>query len=382
MRVVLMAPFLLGFRMNSRTFQGTVGERLADAVAQAVPEFQPGTGGPDSEMLFDHHMSTGGSRFGGRRVSGTVEVPGAGRARVRFDPSGTGFFMQEVDVPDRDTMHARERALVVAAAPLVRSWNERITAAMLSGPNSAVGAAGGPVMEIGRLLWWHRILVDPPEGQEPAATRCYGVERRIHDTAILRFGDGFTVLKGLPEHRLGEVLGGLMAAQQEWIAMDEANRLVSERLLNVRESRWEHLSEIDEQFTTALALSKDLALRDLVRLEESRYVVNAAGVVFEAAMERWAMNKEQAALEVQTQSLRDMLEFHRTMAQSRRDERRNQMLFVFTVVALLQSVLAWYDFVHEENNTLAPVLRIVLAAVVASLTLLVAGTSMFRRLRR
>lgn len=380
MQVVLIAPFLMRFRLSGNTFGGAVGDRLQDAVTEALEGFSVRAGEPDSPLLFDYHTSTGGSRLSGKRTVGTIELAdGIGRVWVRFDPSGMCHLMQTVEVPHKDQMHVRERELVHALNPHVATWVDRISTLMLD--SGLVDPSGEPAMESGMLLWWHRVLVDPPEGQEPGATRVYGVERRVHDDAYLRFGDGFTTLVRVPRHRIAEVLDGAIAAQCEWIAVDEGNRLVSDRLRRLNAERLKHVSGIDEEFSVSLKLSKDLALRDMVRLEESRYTVNGGQVIMDAAMERWAMDRERAALEVQLQSLRDMLDFHRTMSQSRRDERRNRLLFVFTTIALLQSALVWYDFAHEENNDLGPSLRLAVDSVVVLLTLIVVAGAMAARRR-
>lgn len=380
MQVVLVAPFLMRFRLGARTFGGEVGLRLYTAVREALPDFAAQAAEPESPMLFDHHMSTGGSRISGKKTIGTVEVEGVGRVWIRFDPSGYCHLMQTVEVEDRDAMHRRERQLVLALNDHVERWVDTISAAMLE--SRLVDPVGEDTMEAGMLLWWHRVLIDPPEGEEPAATRVYGVERKVHDTAVLRFGDGFTTLVGVPRQRLGEVLNGVMAATDDWIGLDEANRLISHRLRKLSEVRWRSVGEVDREFAACLTLGKDLALRDLVRLEDSRYTVNASGVVMDAAAERWSMGRERAALEAQLQTLRDSLDFHRTIAQSRRDERRNHLLFVFTAIALSQSVLVWYDFAHESNNTLGPALRLSVAVAIAVLTVAVVTTAFLSTRRR
>jgi hypothetical protein len=177
------------------------------------------------------------------------------------------------------------------------------------------------------------------------------------------------------------VLTGVMSATDDWIGLDEANRLISHRLRKLEGVRWKHVGEVDREFTESLKLSKDLALRDMVRLEDSRYTVNASGVVMDAAAERWSMGRERAALEVQLQTLRDSLDFHRTIVQSRRDERRNRLLFVFTAIAMFQSVLVWYDFAHESNNTLGPALRLSVGAAITVLTIAVVAAALFSRRR-
>lgn len=367
MQVVLIAPFLMRFRLGANTFGGAVGRRLESAVSEALEGFAVLAHEPDSPLLFDYHTSTGGSRLSGKKTVGTIELAeGIGRVWLRFDPSGICHLMQTVEVPDKDEMHVRERALVNALNPHVEEWVGRISRLMLD--SGLVDPAADAAMQPGMLLWWHRVLMNPPEGQEPGSTRVYGVERKVHDDAYLRFGDGFTTLVGVPRHRVAEVLDGAIAAQCEWIAVDEGNRLVSARMLRINDARWDRVRDVELEFQESLKLSKDLALRDMVRLEESRYTVNGGAVIVGAAMERWAMERERSALEVQLQSLRDILDFHRTMTQSRRDERRNRMLFVFTAIALFQSVLVWYDFAHEDNNALGPSARLAVDSVIILLT--------------
>jgi hypothetical protein len=378
-QVVLVAPFLMRFRLGARTFGGEVGARLAAAVQDTLPGYRADDAGPDSPMLFDHHRDTGGSRLGGKKTVGTVDIPDVGPVWIRFDPSGVCHLARRLDVPDRDTMHRRELELALALEEHVTRWVDDVSAAMLA--SRLVDPASEDAMEAGKLLWWHRVLLDPPRGEEPAATRAYGVERKIHDDAWLRFGDGFTTLIGLPDHRLGEVVRGLMAATDEWIAIDESNRLISGRLRRLDAARWTGIGDIHREFEECLRLGKDLALRDMVRLEESRYTVNASGVVVSAAFERWNMERERAALEVQLQALRDSVDFHRTLAQSRRDERRNRMLFVFTAIALFQSVLVWYDFAHQDLNTLAPAPRLAICVTIAVLTLTVITATLLTRRR-
>ncbi|HEX5569277.1 MAG TPA: hypothetical protein VFY14_20565 [Streptomyces sp.] len=379
MQVVLIAPFLMRFRLCANTFGGAVGRALREAVTESVPEFSPQSHEPDSPLLFDHHMSTGGSRLSGKKTVGTAELEHIGQLWCRFEPNGYCYVAQTIEVPDKDAMHRRERELVDRLNPHIERWVEGISARMLS--TGLVDPAEDDAMEPGRLLWWHRVLMDPPRGQEPGATRVYGVERRIHDDAYLRFGDGFTTLVRLPRHRISEVLDGVMAATSEWMAVDEANRLVSARMLRLNDTRWDQVSDVDRQFAASLKLSRDLALRDMVRLEESRYTVNAGAVVMDAAMECWAMERERGVLEVQLQSLRDILDFHRTMTQSRRDERRNRLLFVFTAIALFQSVLVWYDFAHEANNTLGPMVRLTVVSAIAALTVVVVVSALMARHR-
>jgi hypothetical protein len=379
-QAVLIAPFLMRFRLGARTIGGEVGARLHEAVSEAVPDFAAHDGEPNSPLLFDYHVSTGGSRLSGKKSVGTVEIENAGRWIVRFDPSGMCHLMRTIEIADRDALHRRERELVYLLNPHVKRWVDAISEDMLA--TRLVDPAGDDTMDQAMLLWWHRVLIDPPRDEEPAATRTYGVQKKIHDNAWLRFGDGFTTLVNLPQHRLPDVLVGVMTATDDWIAVDEANRQLSAGLRRLDATRWDDVEDVDKEFQAALKLGKDLALRDMVRLEESRYLVNASGVVREAADERWKMDRERAAVETQLQTLRDSLDFHRTILQSRRDERRNQLLTVVTLATLFQAVLVWYDFAHEGDNELGPALRLTVAGATAVLTLFFVAATLLRGRRR
>jgi hypothetical protein len=369
------------FRLGARTFGGEVGTRLYDAVRDAVPGFAAHDGEPNSPLLFDFHVSTGGSRLSGKKTIGSVDLgEDAGEWLVRFEPSGICHMLRTIEVPDRDALHVRERELVDLINPHVKQWADSISDSMLA--SGLVDPAGPETMDPGMLLWWHRVLIDPPPEEEPAATRTYGVEKKIHDDALLRFGDGFTTLVNLPPHRLDDVLVGEITASIEWIAVDEANRLISERLRMLDAARWREVEDVDKEFKTSLQLGKDLALREMVRLEESRYVVNASGVVVEAAEECYKMERERSVVEAQLQTLRDSLDFHRTILQTQRDERRNQLLTVVTFAALFQAVLVWYDFVHEGDNTIGPTLRLSVAGVTAVLLMIFAVTTLMRGRQR
>ncbi len=381
MQATLIAPFLMRYRLGEASLRGgDVGQRLAEVVEEAIGGFAAISQGPESAVLFDHHQSTGGSRLGGHHVSGTVDVEDVGQVGLRFAPDGCCFAIITLEVTQRDDIHAAEARLVERLGPLVSGWTDRISTAMAA--TGLVMPASPAAQPAGKLLWWHRLLVDPPADQEPASTRVYGVEHRIHDDATLSLGDGFTSLRNLPRHRLAEVLRGLMAVTAEWIALDEANRLVSERLSALQGQVWKNVEECDRQFRASLDLSQELSLRELVRLEEGRYVTNAGAIVVEAARQAWRMEREGTALEGQLQTLRDILDFRRTMLQSRRDEKRNQLLFVFTSIALFQSVLVWYDFATSDDNTLAPALRLAIGSSIALLTISVVVTAVATRFRK
>src|SRR5262249_22231482 len=163
---VLVAPFLMRFRLGARTFGGEVGTRLREAVREALPDFDVQDTEPDSPMLFDYHVSTGGSRLSGEKTVGTVTVGAAGGLWIRFDPRGVCAMMRISDVENGEGMQVGERELVNLLTPHVRRWVDAISATMIS--SGLVDAAGPDTMEQGMLLWWHRVLIDPPRDQEPA----------------------------------------------------------------------------------------------------------------------------------------------------------------------------------------------------------------------
>jgi hypothetical protein len=70
--------------------------------------------------------------------------------------------------------------------------------------------------------------------------------------------------------------------------------------------------------------------------------------------------------------LRDLFGLHRERITNNRDDRRNRLIVVLTVITLIQGVLVWYDFLTEDDVTIAadPRPPIAVAVFVAALATL------------
>src|SRR5690606_25002053 len=109
-------------------------------------------------------------------------------------------------------------------------------------------------------------------------------------------------------------------------------------------------------------------LRKLILSEEQRYLANTRTKVKDAATECWRLDDQTAELEGRITALRDLFMLHRERITNDRDERRNRLVFVITAIALVQSVLVWYDFLTEPNNEVAADPRPTIAYLVLGLT--------------
>jgi hypothetical protein len=90
------------------------------------------------------------------------------------------------------------------------------------------------------------------------------------------------------------------------------------------------------------------------------------------------VTQEAQELEERTAALRDLFSLHRERIFNNRDDRRNRLIFVFTAVTLIQSVLLWYDFLTSDATTFggAPRPAIALAVLVATLATVIGAIMM------
>ena len=90
------------------------------------------------------------------------------------------------------------------------------------------------------------------------------------------------------------------------------------------------------------------------------------------------MTVEYESLDSRLATLRQLAEAHRNEVQSKRDARRNDLLFAFTMMAIIQSLLVVFDFLTGSNATLAPVPRVVYGVAVTVIALSVLAFGVFR----
>ena len=376
MRIVELGTFLLPTRLSLTRLLGGERDRVIAALKDEFSEFTSAPPLRSDGLLIDFHRSLGARQMETMLFEGAVELANLGLIRLYFSSLSVGFLVAQLDVADgvavdldtgegQDDFKALESALTTAVAPLVTEWSSRALRAMRpewtqDRPPSAMAA--------GTLLWWHRLAVDPPAGSEFTAPRYFGVNVELGESVRCAVGNGFTNVYGQAGALVDHAVEGLMVATQEWLIVDEAQRLLAEHLVRLSQTGSSDLVSVDSQYSELLLLTQEVTLRKLILSEEQRYLANTRTKVKDAATECWRLAEQVAELEGRITALRDLFMLHRERITNDRDERRNRLVFVITAITLVQSVLVWYDFLTEPNNSVSAQPRPAVAYVVLGLT--------------
>jgi hypothetical protein len=388
LRIVDIATFLLPLRFSLSDLMAGGGARLKAALTTEFSEF--GAAQPiQSEVLLDYHRSVGAMSMETMVFAGETSIPGLDRVQLYISSLSIGFVVISFDVPDdlvvdlestgpRDSFKAVELEVATQLMPVITRCCERV---VLATPPDLVRDRPVAALPAASLLWWHRVAIDPPPGREFPAARWYGVEAELADGVSATVGNGFTNIRGAGSRRVvDDVIEGLMVATQEWLIVDEAKRLLADHLVRLSRSRSQGLISVDAQYHELLELTEEVTLRNLHIAEEVRYLANARSKVKEAAAQAWRMQQEAAELEQRTSALTGLFALHRDRIFNDRDERRNRLVFVFTAVTLIQSVLVWYDFITGDDTTIGGSPRTWIAWVVLILTVVAVGGAIGFRL--
>jgi hypothetical protein len=178
------------------------------------------------------------------------------------------------------------------------------------------------------------------------------------------------------------VVEGIMVATQEWLIVDEAQRLLSDHLVRLSQTRSGDLVSVDGQYAELLVLTQEVTLRKLVLSEEQRYLANTRTKIKDAATESWRLDEQTRDLDGRIAALRDLFALHRERITNDRDERRNALIFVFTAITIIQSVLLGYDFLTGSSTTTGGAPRPAIALVVLVLSAAALVGSLWQQIRR
>jgi len=390
-RIVNFGTFLLPVRFSLAGLMTPGGrERLAESLRSGLMEFRSDAAVDDDDLFFDVVGSVY-QRMETMVFSGATEV-GDRVVRLYVSSLAIAFVVTEMELPDDVSLDLDdeecstrfkeyEGPLTELVEPLIAQWSARIVevcdpALLRPLPSSS--------MEGGHLLWWHRLCVDAPPGVEFPNARWYGVPVELAQGAMVHVGTGVTNV-----HTMGrsgivhEVVEGLLVATQEWIVVDEAKRHIADHLVALSQADEHSLITVDTQYLDVLSLTEDVTMRNLLLGQEARYLTAGRLRVRQAAAQAWSTTEEAQTLEERTAALRDLFSLHRERIFNDRDERRNRLIFVFTAVTLIQSILVWYDFVTADANKAGAPPRPEIGVVVLILTLAaVIGAVMTRRQSR
>ncbi len=389
MRIVELGTFLLPTRLSLPRLLGPDRDLVLAALSAEFAEFSSPPPLQSDGLLIDFHRSLGARQMETMLYEGAIAHPELGVLRLYLSSLSVGFVAAELTIPDgvpvdldtgqgQSTFKVAESDLTNAIAPLVASWARRAAGALRPEwtqprPPSAMPSE--------TLLWWHRIAVDPPEASEFSAPRLYGVTVTLGDEVRCSVGSGFTNIYGQAGPLADQVAEGVMVATQEWLIVDEAQRLLADHLVRLSQTRAGDLLSVDSQYAELLTLTEEVTLRKLVLSEEQRYLANARTKIKDAATESWRLDDQARELDGRITALRDLFALHRERIANDRDERRNRLIFIFTAVTLIQSALFWYDFLTEPDTEVAGAPRPGIAAVVLALTSVTLIGALWQQLR-
>lgn len=385
MRVIEIAPFLLPVRIRLDSLlaeqHGTAPERqfaqLCADVASVLPApARPAAAPPadaDPEVFISEHRSLGAAEIENTVYDEVLHIGGIGEVRLYISSLSIGFAIISLDVDNLDALHAREHELVARLNTAIGRWCELIASAV---PAAQQSREPWGTLRPARVLWWHRLMVDPPAEQQPEAILCYGTPCTL-GTGTCLVGNGYTAVLSVDEDCLADVLEGLLYAQQRWILIDEANKFIGKRHAAMGNRHQAGFESVEEQFTEVLGLTRAVVLRDVILRNQSRHLANARWAVSQAADTVWRTADEAGQLDDQLTSLRILANLDWQRLQNSRDDRRNQLIFIFTVVTLFQSILLWYDFLTNQATAQAGEPRSGIAYVVLVLSVAVLAAALW-----
>ncbi|GAB3666370.1 hypothetical protein GCM10027589_31450 [Actinocorallia lasiicapitis] len=394
MQVVEIGTFLLSrrFSMSKLHREGVEGTR--NQITATLTEISAGFDVEAGTLLLDYHRSQGAQQIETYVFWGMLDPQRLGLEWVRsctvyISSLSVGFVVVEIDVPDDVTLDFQaqvgptglkfyELALEGVLRPLIADWCRRI--------EEAVDCVELPLdvsLPRAKMLWWHRILIAPGPELEPATTKVYGRSCEL-ESGVCTVGNGFTSIStaDLGPKEVFDVVAGLVIATEEWLVLDESNRSLSAGLVQLGDARLTNYREIEGYYEQILELTEEIALRNLLMTDGMRYLANARARVHEAAFEIWQMGRESSLLEERTNQLRELFGVHQQRVAAHREDSRNSMILAFTVLTLVQSVLAWYVFLVEDDTSMAEQPRPVMAFAVLAISVTFLGQLCYRLITR
>jgi hypothetical protein len=387
-RIVNIGTFLLPVRFSLTGMMEDDGRRrLAKALSAHLTDFQSRALTTGDGLFLDVRESAH-QRMETMVFSGVTVTDAGDTVWLYVSSLAVGFVVVDMDLPDDlvldlDDPVACERfkeyegPVTERVEALLGGWCRQIVGAVDPGILRPISEAA---LDNSKLLWWHRVCIDAAPDVEFPSARWYGVPVQLVSGAEARVATGVTNLHSAGRRELvNDVVEGLMIATQEWIVVDEAKRTIASHLLGLSASESGRLITMDAQYMDVLGLTEDVTLRNLLLGQESRYLTTPRRLIRQAATEAWNVTTEAQELEERTAALRDLFSLHRERIFNNRDERRNRLIFVFTAVTLIQSVLVWYDFLTSGATTFGGAPRPAIALIVLFATLAsVIGAIMMR----
>lgn len=362
MHVRILAPFRLP-RVLEEAWHYQEGARFDGESAlarmlrdlEARPEIAT-----DADLIIEDHAPGKRATLLSRRAIAEVHLEQGLTGRLWISALGVASVTFDVVVTDLDALRATTDRL----RPTVDAVAQRTAEVVRRHQGS-----GALTSEEGQIMWWHRMLVAP----DGAVVRAMGSSFRDVDLAsAVVVGDGYTYVR--EGEMLDEVTDGLLAVTEEWILVDEAYRNLLGEMARMRDAEARGAAdELDRIVRAGVRLAADLEFRLLVLGERARYLTNVSVDTRESAVANWRLEDFRAGLRDQVASVRSVAADARDVIDRAMDERRNKLLYWFTLIAALQGGFVLYDFLVQPDGPITSVVR----SVVAGAMLAVAGVSAY-----
>ncbi|MQY14018.1 hypothetical protein SRB5_41790 [Streptomyces sp. RB5] len=319
----------------------------------------------DGEIILDYPEPKHAARIENELLDGTVRIPlpelgDEFDARVYISSLSIGFVIFDLahcrDDIDLDLeaadggngLRALEAPYRQAVGARIRQWCEEMKRRL--GPLDCVQLRPEDlgVLPSGKMLWWHRILVDP--GPNVPMSVAAGVPCELGETTC-SVGYLFSSVTNATEPALRHLVNGLILASQNWLIIDDATRLAANKLMTADTDGPYTQQEIDRQYDEILDLTGHATFRSVVFGESARYVSNTEYKVKEAIEQAWGIAEEGRTLGDRMAALREMFNLRRERVANRRDETRNRVIVALTSLTVFQCIFIWYDFYTGTDTT-------------------------------
>jgi hypothetical protein len=211
-----------------------------------------------------------------------------------------------------------------------------------------------------QFLWWHRVIVSDAEPGDLHPNLVFGVSIApwVGDVGVV--AQGFSLLRRRYLSMADDLVRGLFAATEEWIAVDTLDRRVSAWISVIRDR--DQALELAEQ--EVRAASAAVLGRRVFFEERARYLRNAALAGLDAARTAWHIELQLTQMHEHLHEIRTIVAEEAAQRGVARDRRRNEYLFAFTLLAVLQTLLAIFDFATNGNESIVSIARVLFGGII------------------
>lgn len=348
---------LVIFKLAARPTPGAWQiERALEVLASSVPGLVRRRQASDPGTLVRADRPTGTALFPRFLLEGEVDGPDGGW-ELYVGHVGSGVLVKRRAI-SLATLADAEPGIIAEATPLLRA------VAAAGAVLRAQGLAdpwGRDAIMAGEALWVNRLVVSDETPSRIHENLEFAVPMTATDGRIGLVARSASLL--FPEHaeKADDVIVGLVAATEEWLMVDDITRALGAWVRDL-EAAEPVLARTQAEVRGA---SIEVIARRALIDERTRYLRNGAAAARVAAREAWGVDAQVHAMDDRLAGMRHLVEGERVRRQATRDERRNELLFVFTLLAALQTTFVVFDFVTGSDYVVPSAIRVAIGVALA-----------------